>query len=186
MELRLYHGRKDPDQAMEENGFWYPVIPGVAHIIVTYLNTWRVEFESEQLKELVQKATGWEHWGDLVLSINVYEDMLQALNSEGEVCYFGDWQIAGDGAFADHPSGYIVVEARPFVGEPQIVGRAAICKVFDSDGTVLRTCSEAHCASEGLGGYDLADLNEARRIVKTRCEAWLEGYNMREVILGKI
>lgn len=108
MELRLYHGRKDPDQAMETNGFWHPVIPGVVRISVTYLNLWRVEFETPRIARKVRQATGWEKWDSNVLCIKAHEDMIKALNSRGEVCYFGDWDIAPNGTFANHPAGYLL------------------------------------------------------------------------------
>lgn len=108
MELRLYHGRKDPDQDMEENGFWYPVIPGVTRITVTYMYTWLVAFESEEIASRVSKATGWKVWDEMALSVTTHDDMIKALNADGDVCYFGDWDIAPDATFTNHPAGYLL------------------------------------------------------------------------------
>ena len=108
MELRLYHGRKDPYQDMESNGFWYPVIPGVIRFNVIYLNTWIVTFKNAAIKKSVEKATGWAYWDATALCVTVFEDMLVALDSDGETCYFGDWEIAADGVFETHPAGYLI------------------------------------------------------------------------------
>lgn len=171
MELRLFHGRKDPDQDMETTGFWYPVIPGVIRVKVVYLNTWLVTFENNNIKELVAKATGWESWGDSILCIPLLEDMLVALNEEGETCYFGDWEIADDGVFENHPSGYLVSAPRKvYVGKPYVKKGYAVCEVFNSDGTPIHT-ERVH------PGFADECLEDAKGEVISRCNTWLAGYN---------
>lgn len=171
MELRLYHGRKDPEQDMEENGFWYPVIPGVVRISVTYLNLLRVEFETAQIAQQVCKATKWEVWDEKVLGITMHYDMLKAVNGAGEVCYFGDWDIAPDGTFAAHPAGYLVEAAKPpYVGEPFVRGGYVVCHVIDSEGRHLHTETRHP-------GYTPDNLEVTKTATRARCEGWLAGFN---------
>jgi len=171
MELLLYHGRKDPTQDMEENGFWYPVIPGVSHVVVTYLNMWRIVFKSEDVKNLVQQATGWESRDETVLLATLHDDLIVARNSEGETCYFGDWEIAEDGAYANHPAGYLVREVkRPSVGDPHMLAGYVLCEVFDS------ACNVMH-RERIHPGYDTDGIERAKTVVKGRCEAWLAGFS---------
>jgi hypothetical protein len=61
------------------------------------------------------------------------------------------------------------------VGTPEIKGGEAVCHVYN-EAAIIHTETVAHCASEGLGGYCLSDLEAARREVAGKCQAWLSGY----------
>lgn len=52
----------------------------------------------------------------------------------------------------------------------------ALCRVYDSEGDAIHTASIMHNAREGLGGYDMAEMEEAKRRVKGKCEAWMKGF----------
>ena len=47
--LELYHGRKDPEQNMEDWGFDGPIIGPLEHMTFTYMNVIRVFFKNKAL-----------------------------------------------------------------------------------------------------------------------------------------
>lgn len=72
--LRLYHGRDHPDQEMDDWGFQGPVFGPLTHVVMTYLQTIRIngvhpdeELWIDTTRDLVQ----WEgkYYGDFELLV---------------------------------------------------------------------------------------------------------------------
>lgn len=86
MELRLYHGRTNPEQEMNDWGFEGATLTGVDGIIWTY-GVPRVYFVNDSALKLAKDLTGWDDIAD-GLEMCVYEDLIKT--KEG---YFGDWEL---------------------------------------------------------------------------------------------
>src|SRR6185437_4495240 len=78
MYLRLYHGRTDPDQEMEEWGFDGPTFGPLSSYVHTYCSTFRIH-----------AAEGYEE-----IWLDKYDDMIR-----WDGCFYGDLEvfIAGQG-----------------------------------------------------------------------------------------
>lgn len=59
MILKLFHGRKDPDQEMTDWGFEGPEIHGVTTVQFQY-GVEHIIFKTPDLMEVARKATEWE------------------------------------------------------------------------------------------------------------------------------
>ncbi|HAU9810795.1 TPA: ABC transporter substrate-binding protein [Legionella pneumophila] len=86
MKLRLYHGRNNPEQAMDNWGFEGATLNGIDGIIWTY-GVPRVFFVNDNALTIAKALTGWDELGD-GLEMRVYEDLIKT--KEG---YFGDWEL---------------------------------------------------------------------------------------------
>lgn len=80
--LELYHGRKNPDQDLEDWGFDGPIIGPLEHMTFTYLNVIRVFFT----KESIAKACGFEGKDDNWIT---FEDDLLVFQGN----YYGDFSL---------------------------------------------------------------------------------------------
>ena len=89
--ITLSHGRKDPNEDMEDWGFNGPVLPGVDSLHIVYLTQITVAFANADLARYARDKTGWDWWDETIhcLQIRTHKDMIQT--HEG---YFGDWTIA--------------------------------------------------------------------------------------------
>jgi hypothetical protein len=87
MQLHLFHGRKTPDEYLQDWGFDGPTIAEIICLTGTYGEMY-VHFENEQHLYLAQKQTGWDLFGDFTLVVRFREDLLHT--SDG---YFGDWEL---------------------------------------------------------------------------------------------
>jgi hypothetical protein len=72
MYLRLYHGRNDPDQEMDDWGFNGPTFGPLSSYVHTYCCTFRMRAESDTQ----------EVW------LETHDDMIR-----WEDCYFGDMEV---------------------------------------------------------------------------------------------
>ena len=63
MKIRLYHGRKNPEQEMDDWGFDGSILNGVDGIVWTY-GMARVFFVNDSALEKARELTGWEKIGD--------------------------------------------------------------------------------------------------------------------------
>ncbi|KTC69786.1 hypothetical protein Lbir_1926 [Legionella birminghamensis] len=87
MKIRLYHGRNNPEQEMDDWGFEGVTLDGVEGIIWTY-GVPRVYFVNENALQIAKGLTGWDALGD-GLEMHVFEDLIKT--KEG---FFGDWELS--------------------------------------------------------------------------------------------
>ena len=87
MQLVLYHGRKSPDQEMDDWGFDGPALKGVERIQYTYGHLY-VFFSNPAFCEAAKAATGWSDHADNALQVGQHDDLLQAADS-----YYGDFYL---------------------------------------------------------------------------------------------
>lgn len=87
MQLYLFHGRKTPDEHLQDWGFDGPTINEITSLTGTYGEMY-VHFENEQHLYKAQKQTGWDLFGDFALAVRFQEDLVQTIDG-----YFGDWDL---------------------------------------------------------------------------------------------
>jgi hypothetical protein len=89
MQLHLYHGRKTPDEDMDDWGFDGPTLLGVEWMAVTYMSTFRVKFKTVEQAQAAQALTGWEYFAD--------NDQLEIQQNGSLIAadgnYYGDWSL---------------------------------------------------------------------------------------------
>ena len=88
MELNLFHGRKTPDEQLDDWGFNGPLIQGIQDISWTYGNL-RLHFKDEASWIEARNQTGWEGMGDWSLDVAQEEDLI--VTKDG---YFGDYHLS--------------------------------------------------------------------------------------------
>lgn len=93
MKLRLFHGRRHPDEELSDWGFEGPTIEGVAFVRATYWATFVVGFHTLEAMELAARQTGWKSFDARMLEITIVEDLIEAVGS-----YYGDFELADDDA----------------------------------------------------------------------------------------
>jgi hypothetical protein len=92
MDLYLQHGRKTPDERLEDWGSEGPRLKGVAGIHQTYGNAANVHFTDRAAMLEAQRLTGWEEWDDNALTMKWHEDMVLCV-CDGVASYYGDWGL---------------------------------------------------------------------------------------------
>lgn len=93
MELRLIHGRKKPNEDMQDWGFNDDPIDGVLYVHGTYLTTFSIGFRSSTAAKEAHEKTGWKMLDELTLEINIHEDMIEAGGN-----YYGDYELVDESA----------------------------------------------------------------------------------------
>lgn len=91
MRLITLHGRRDPNETMEDWGFNGPIIENIVAVHYTYGSP-VVYFLSVKDKLIAQEATGWEEWDEDALEMPMHRGMLYLIDDEGEA-FFGDWEF---------------------------------------------------------------------------------------------
>lgn len=101
MYLKLIHGRKSPEEQLDNWGFEGPVIGPIKYVHATYFSTFTVGFYDAAAMEEARKLTGWGAWDELTLEMKVVADLVKA--GDG---YFGDWELS-----TERPDG------KPWIGD---------------------------------------------------------------------
>jgi hypothetical protein len=91
MKLRLFHGRRYPDEEMSNWGFEGPTIEGMAWMTSAYITTFTIGFRTVEAMKLAKRQTGWEIRDDKVLEVAITDDLIEAAGS-----YYGDFEILDD------------------------------------------------------------------------------------------
>jgi hypothetical protein len=86
--ILLYHGRTDRAEEMDSWGFDGPRLEGVAWLVVTYKDLFRVKFKDHESFNAALAATGWESWDLLTLNMRFENDLVVAGGK-----YYGDWSL---------------------------------------------------------------------------------------------
>lgn len=86
--MMMIHGRKDPDEEMDDWGFNGPILEGVEYLVVTYNAHYRLGFVDAESCAKAKEVTGWDEWDQNQLLIEFHHDMVKT--KEG---YFGDWEV---------------------------------------------------------------------------------------------
>lgn len=96
MKLYLHHGRKRPDENLDD---WGPDGPelDVTGIHETYQSGVHVFFATPAAFAKAQAETGWKTWeNDRTLVMPVTDDLVAINPPGGEPMFFGDWGIIAD------------------------------------------------------------------------------------------
>lgn len=91
--LGLFHGRKKPDEELDDWGFNGPVIGPLEFVHTTYASEVKIEFKTmadfeRYFPEEAKRRREGGLFGDPSAQLSIHEDMLVF---EGE--YFGDWTV---------------------------------------------------------------------------------------------
>lgn len=93
MQLVLYHGRKKPDENLEDWGEQGPVLFGVTGLHQTYGNPAHIFFKTKELRQHAQAITNWRQWDELGLQMKWCDDMVECGDEYGPIMYYGDWEL---------------------------------------------------------------------------------------------
>ena len=96
MYISLWHGRNNPDEAMEDWGYEGPSIEGVEQLWFTYMGTIRVSFFSVADCAKAKALTGWDSWDHETLEIRVEGDCVRLDRPDGKAELYGDWSLVDD------------------------------------------------------------------------------------------
>jgi hypothetical protein len=108
LELHLFHGRKEPNEEMDDWGFSGPTITGIVSMHGTY-DELRVRFDTTEDVLAAHQKMGWTGSSsgmpptfnrDMELIIPTYEDMVVTWEN-GEKNYYGDWILTVTEAVAE-------------------------------------------------------------------------------------
>jgi len=97
LQLRLFHGRADPDEDMDDWGFDGPIIRDIVAIHFTYMSDVNVFFASPGACLMAYYATGWERFDDVALNMKFYDGLVRLEHSDNTLEYYGDWEIQPEG-----------------------------------------------------------------------------------------
>lgn len=92
-ELHLFHGRRTPDEELDDWGFDGPVIKGIAAFSCTYFTTFRVTFADEESYQAAKSLTGWNPWDELTLEITGSAGLVTTTGEQHGPAYYGDWSL---------------------------------------------------------------------------------------------
>lgn len=88
MKLKLFHGRKDPNEEMNDWGEEGPTLEGVKYAHTTYHYRTVVCFNSIEAMQAAALKTGWKRVDENTLEITYDNDMIYA-----DYRWYGDWSF---------------------------------------------------------------------------------------------
>ncbi len=91
-DLYIHHGRKSPDEELDNWGENGPRLRNCIGIHCTYLRTYAY-FATQLDRDLAALRTGWETWEETSLVMKYHDDLLVARFEDGTIGYFGDWGL---------------------------------------------------------------------------------------------
>ena len=97
LSLRLFHGRKNPEEQLDNWGEQGPLLKGITYIGWTY-GMMRVTFESAEYFTKAKLETGWTEWDDRTLEVKRNEDTIMCELPGNAVkprrlMFYGDFEI---------------------------------------------------------------------------------------------
>lgn len=93
MELYLHHGRKTPDEQLDDWGPNGPRLAGVKGIHQTYGNAANVHFDDQPAADEARRLTGWDAFDASALTMRWQEELVHVKGPDGTVMLYGDWGI---------------------------------------------------------------------------------------------
>lgn len=100
MDLYIHHGRKSPDEKLDNWGPQGPRLKGVKGIHQTYGNPANVFFVDAAAKEEAKRLTGWEEWDDNALTMRwgpgpapTANELVVCKGPDGVEMFYGDWGL---------------------------------------------------------------------------------------------
>lgn len=93
MELYLSHGRKTPDESLEDWGPEGPRLQGVKGCHQTYGGPANIHFVDRASVVHAQRLTGWEEWDPTALTMRWSDDTVHVKGPDGVEMFYGDWGI---------------------------------------------------------------------------------------------
>jgi len=93
MELYIHHGRKSPDEKLDNWGPEGPRLKGVKGIHQTYGNPANVFFDDAAAQQEAKRLTGWEEWDENALTMRWSEDYVLIKGPDGVEMFYGDWGL---------------------------------------------------------------------------------------------
>lgn len=97
MKMKLYHGRNDPAESLDNWGFDGPTLIDIEYMHWTYNATLTLGFKTEAAAKDAQTLTGWKFWDETTLEIEQHDDMIRTIGRNGSPhSYYGDYEISED------------------------------------------------------------------------------------------
>jgi len=91
LSLLLFHGRKNPEQDMDDWGFDAPLIRGITSMSCTYGHI-RFHFIDEAATDAAIAQTGWRRFDHNCLEATMIADLVTTKVAE-DVSYYGDYHL---------------------------------------------------------------------------------------------
>lgn len=104
MQFRLWHGRKSPDEDLEDWGFDGPILNDVESFESIYNATNTIRFLTEEACRNAQQVTGWPSYGDLILEIPGTTELIETREPTREhiPAYYGKWLLFDSAMIPTH------------------------------------------------------------------------------------
>lgn len=90
MEMRLAHGRSDPNEEVHGWGFEGPTLTRVDSVQQMYGETYTVKFLTNEAASDAQQLTSWKTWDSVTLEMSRHGDLIQAHEPDCVPSYFAD------------------------------------------------------------------------------------------------
>ena len=88
LQMRLFHGRNDPNAMLDGWGFDGDQIRGIAFLHGTHHTTMTVGFINEDACETARRLTGWRAWDELILEVSRHDYLTKVHDG-----YYGDFEL---------------------------------------------------------------------------------------------
>lgn len=93
LKLYLHHGRKTPNEKLEDWGPDGPVLKNVVGVHQTYGNGPNIYFANRQAMLAAQELTGWTEWDDNALIMKWEGDLVEVKEFSGSPMFYADWGL---------------------------------------------------------------------------------------------
>jgi hypothetical protein len=90
MELRLAHGRDNPEVDMDEWGYEGPTLLNVDSIHEIYKHITTIRFISKDAREAARYLTGWPTWDETTLEMLRHDDLVETQEQSAPPRFYGD------------------------------------------------------------------------------------------------
>lgn len=101
MEMRLAHGRCDPNEQVDSWGFGGPILLRVNSMQQMYGETYTVKFLTNDASNAAQQLTSWQTWDSQTLEMRRYGGLIEAHAPGQPPRYYADLLIFSRNAFSE-------------------------------------------------------------------------------------
>lgn len=101
MEIRLAHGRSDPNEQVDSWGFEGPTLTRVDSVQQMYGETYTVKFLTNEAASEAQQLTSWKTWDSLTLEMSRHGDLIEAHEPNRIPSYYADLFLFDRNALSD-------------------------------------------------------------------------------------
>ncbi len=101
MEMRLAHGRSDPNEQVDSWGFEGPTLTRVDSVQQMYGETYTVKFLTNDAANAAQQLTSWKTWDSQTLEMCRHDGLIEAHALGHSSLYYADLLIFSRNALSE-------------------------------------------------------------------------------------